>query len=106
MALRSVTVSSAGALAAEPAAAVARATRKDVVTSLGFDGADLSLYRVVKERRATFAQTPGQVLRCPGTRSSMANACLAGHWVDTGLPATIEGAIRSGRMAATAVLER
>lgn len=100
----SVTVSAAGALAAAPAAAIARATWKDVVTSLGLDGADLPPYRVVKEKRATFAQTPGQVLRRPGTRSRMANVYLAGDWVDTGLPATIEGAIRSGQMAAKAIL--
>ena len=100
----SVTVSAAAALAAKPAIAIARATWKDVVAALGLNGADFPVYRVVKEKRATFAQTPDQVLRRPGTRCRMANVYLAGDWVDTGLPATIEGAIRSGQMAANAAL--
>ena len=58
---------------------------------------------MVKEKRATFAQTPAQVKLRPGTRSRFANLYLAGDWIDTGLPATIESAVRSGRMAARAV---
>ena len=57
-------------------------------------------WRVVKERRATFAATPAQERRRPGTRTALANLALAGDWTATGLPATIEGAIRSGRAAA------
>lgn len=56
-------------------------------------------FRVVKEKRATFLQTPEQVQRRPGCRTSHGNLFLAGDWTDTGLPATIEGAIRSGRLA-------
>jgi len=100
----SVTASAAAALAAEPAVAIARATWKDVVATLGFAGSDLPVYRVVKEKRATFAQTPEQVLQRPGARFWKGNVYLAGDWVDTGLPATIEGAIRSGQTAAKAAL--
>ena len=59
--------------------------------------------RVVKEKRATFAQTPGQVRRRPSTGSEFANLFLAGDWIDTGLPATIESAVRSGQMAARVI---
>lgn len=60
--------------------------------------------RVVKERRATFAATAEQDSRRPPTRTALANLVLAGDWTATGLPATIEGAIRSGRTAAVHLL--
>jgi uncharacterized protein with NAD-binding domain and iron-sulfur cluster len=56
--------------------------------------------RIVKERRATFRATPAQLRRRPPTATGWANLALAGDYVDTGLPATIEGAIRSGFAAA------
>jgi uncharacterized protein with NAD-binding domain and iron-sulfur cluster len=57
-------------------------------------------YRVVKERRATIAATAAQERLRPGARTRLRNLALAGDWTATGLPATIEGAIRSGRAAA------
>ena len=60
-------------------------------------------YRVVKERRATFAATATQERLRPGARTALTNLVLAGDWTATGLPATIEGAIRSGRTAAEAL---
>ena len=62
-------------------------------------------HRVIKEKRATFAQTPGNLKRRPGVRSGYSNLLLAGDWTDTGLPATIEGSIRSGFKAAEEVLK-
>ena len=41
----------------------------------------------------------------PGTRTAVADLFLAGDWTDTGLPATIEGAVVSGNRAAAAVVE-
>jgi squalene-associated FAD-dependent desaturase len=60
---------------------------------------------VVREPRATFTLAPGQPPR-PSTVTPAAGLFLAGDWVDTGLPATIEGAVRSGHAAAEAVLAR
>ena len=54
----------------------------------------------MRERRATFAATPAEAARRPGARTRYANLVLAGDWTDTGLPATIEGSIRSGLTAA------
>ncbi len=55
---------------------------------------------VVREKRATFSVAPGQPQR-PATRTSIPGLLLAGDWIDTGLPATIEGAVRSGHIAAS-----
>ncbi|GAB6967305.1 hydroxysqualene dehydroxylase HpnE [Komagataeibacter kakiaceti JCM 25156] len=62
--------------------------------------------RIVREKRATFAATPAQDRLRPATRTMATNLLLAGDWTATGLPATIEGAIRSGRAAAQAVHAR
>ena len=58
---------------------------------------------VVRERRATFSLAPGQPPR-PGTQTAVRGLLLAGDWVDTGLPATIEGAVVSGHRAALLAL--
>ena len=65
---------------------------------------DLPPVRIVKERRATFAATPDQNAKRPASRTQWANLVLAGDWIRTGLPATIEGAVRSGNEAASIVL--
>jgi zeta-carotene desaturase len=57
---------------------------------------------VVREKQATFSLAPGQPDR-PGVRTAIGNLFLAGDWTDTGLPATIEGAVVSGHRAAAAV---
>lgn len=58
---------------------------------------------VVRERRATFSVAPGQPPR-PAAKTSISGLFLAGDWIDTGLPATIEGAVRSGHNAAALAL--
>ena len=64
---------------------------------------ELPPWQIVKERRATFAATPEQNRKRPGARTAWDNLLLAGDWTATGLPATIEGALRSGRTAADLV---
>jgi squalene-associated FAD-dependent desaturase len=59
---------------------------------------------VTKERRATFAARPGTATLRPGAATSRPGLAVAGAWTRTGWPATMEGAVRSGRAAATAVL--
>ena len=56
---------------------------------------------VVREPRATFSLAPGQPAR-PPVRTPVRGLYLAGDWIDTGLPATIESAVRSGHWAAAA----
>ena len=57
---------------------------------------------VVRERRATYSLAPGQPKR-PPTVTDVKGLVLAGDWIETGLPATIEGAAVSGRRAAEAI---
>ena len=54
---------------------------------------------VIREPRATFSLAPGQPVR-PSTETDLQGFLLAGDWIDTGLPATIESAVRSGHRAA------
>jgi hydroxysqualene dehydroxylase len=98
--LVSLTVSAADALADEPAEAIAARLWRDTARALDLPPEPQPPARIVKERRATFAQTPAAVARRPGARTRWANLLLAGDWTATGLPATIEGAIRSGHRAA------
>ncbi len=98
----SVTVSGADALADRPREEIAASFWSDIGKVYGLSGAPPA-WRIVKERRATFAATPAESKRRPGARTSMRNLALAGDWTDTGLPATIEGAVRSGHKAARIV---
>ena len=101
-AVASVTVSAADAWMDQDAEAIAHALWPDVAKVLGL-ASEMVAHRVIKERRATFGQTPEALALRPSTRTAYANLFLAGDWTDTGLPATIEGALKSGRMAAQAV---
>ena len=49
--------------------------------------------------------SPEQIALRPGTQTEWKNLFLAGDWTDTGLPATIEGSVRSGNLAADHVLK-
>jgi len=62
-------------------------------------------FRVLKERRATISHSAGTNQQRPPTRSPIHGLYLAGDWVRTGLPATIESACQSGHDAAAAILE-
>lgn len=66
--------------------------------------AELRRAVVVREKRSTFSVAPGQPRR-PKTRTSLPGLFLAGDWIDTGLPATIESAVVSGHAAAAAVID-
>jgi hypothetical protein len=95
----SVTVSAADRFNDAEREPVARKIWEEVAKIAGLKDA-LPTWQIVKERRATFAATPGQNALRPSAQTRWSNLFLAGDWTATGLPATIEGAIRSGETAA------
>jgi hydroxysqualene dehydroxylase len=101
----SVTISAANRLVETQAEALAATVWPEVCAALDLpSGAKMPAWRVLKEKRATFAATAAQERLRPGPRVGLSNLALAGDWTATGLPATIEGAIRSGRRAAQVIL--
>ncbi|MSO70823.1 MAG: phytoene dehydrogenase [Alphaproteobacteria bacterium] len=100
----SVTVSAADAIAAKPAEEIAALMWRDVTRAIGQLGALLPPVRVIKEKRATPAQTPEFARSRLPAKTRWQNLFLAGDWTATGLPATIEGAIASGQEAALQVV--
>ena len=99
----SVTVSAADALVDHPVEELAVTLWRDVAAACGLPERPVPPCRILKERRATFRATPVQLKKRPMPRTRWNNLLLAGDYVDTGLPATIEGAIRSGLAAAEAI---
>ena len=98
----SVTVSGADRLLEDDREDLARRLWADVA-ALHHLPPEAPPWQIVKERRATFAATPEQDALRPTARTQWDNLLLAGDWTATGLPATIEGALRSGRTAADLV---
>jgi len=100
-----VTISDGGTLFDVARPELAQAIWNDVAAVTGLSAA-LPPWQLVRERRATFASTPEQNARRPGPHTRWSNMLLAGDWTATGLPATIESAIRSGYRAAALVGNR
>jgi squalene-associated FAD-dependent desaturase len=98
--IASVTVSAAEDLVDQPQESIAGRMWREVAKALGLGSRPIPPFRIVKEKRATFAQTPAEAARRAGCRTAWRNLFLAGDWTATGLPATIEGAVRSGYTAA------
>ena len=99
-------------LIASGADAVCAATNEELIATAvrelrgalpGFRDTPLRHAVVMRERRATFSLKPGGPAR-PGTATPVTGLFLAGDWIETGLPATIEGAVISGHQAAQAVV--
>ncbi|HEY2884855.1 MAG TPA: hydroxysqualene dehydroxylase HpnE [Rhizomicrobium sp.] len=101
----SITVSGADAIVEKDREELARAFWSDVARVLDLPPV-LPPWQIVKERRATFAATPEQAALRPRAITRWRNLLLAGDWTDTGLPATLEGAVRSGQKAARLALSK
>lgn len=103
----SVTVSAAEALAGLSAAVIAERLWSDVVRGLDLPAAAQPLaWRVIKEHRATPLQDHAFQQARPSTRTRWRNLALAGDWIDTGLPCTLEAAIVSGEAACAWIIGR
>jgi hypothetical protein len=100
----SVTVSGADRLVEDDREDLARRLRADVARTLDLGDTPLPAWQIVKEKRATFAATPAvDAIRPHARAAGLSNLVLAGDWTQTGLPATIEGALRSGETAAALI---
>jgi squalene-associated FAD-dependent desaturase len=98
----SVTISAGDAWVDTPREDLARCIWAEVAEVAGLTG-EPPRWQIVRERRATFAASPEQDALRPGAATRWRNLALAGDWTQTGLPATIEGAVRSGVTAAQAL---
>ncbi|MBB3260165.1 squalene-associated FAD-dependent desaturase [Paraburkholderia bannensis] len=76
----------------------------DVAAAASLPVEPLPAWQIASDAQAVFAATPQEELRRPSARTRWNNLTLAGDWTATGLPASIEGAIRSGRKAADLLL--
>lgn len=99
----SVTISNADRFVEAPREQFAAQIWAEVCQVAGIQ-AELPAWQIVRERRATFEATPEQNALRPGPVTQCKNLFLAGDWTDTGVPATIEGSVRSGHRAAELVL--
>jgi len=98
--IASITISAPGPLAQADDAALLPRLWGETRQALALpDDAHYLAGRIIKERRAVFDQSPAGVSRRPEARTPIANLLLAGDWIDTGLPATIESALRAGNRA-------
>ena len=96
----SVTISDADRFLDTPKDELAATLWREVATVVGRDPDAVPPCRIIREKRATFAATPEQDALRPGPETAWRNLFLAGDWTQTGLPATIEGSLRSGNRAA------
>ncbi len=95
----SVTISGADRLLDTPREELSGQIWPEVARIAGIAG-PLPPWQIVRERRATFAALARENAKRPGAQTQWSNLFLAGDWTATGLPATIEGSIRSGNRAA------
>ncbi|XYJ08594.1 hydroxysqualene dehydroxylase HpnE [Telluria sp. B2] len=101
--LLAVVVSTAGAAAALDQDALAALIGVQLAQAFGQPALSTPLWRrVITEKRATFACTPG--LTRPGNETGLPGLVLAGDYTASDYPATLESAVRSGQAAATAIL--
>ncbi len=101
-----VSLSAASSWLATPADDLIAMTRAELARLFPEVGAAQLLDAVViRERAATFAGRPGTGALRPAARTAVPGVYLAGAWTDTGWPATMEGAVRSGAAASRALLD-
>ncbi len=101
----SATISAADRFVETSREELAQAIWNDVARLTGTNG-EMPPWHIVKERRATFAALPEENAKRPRAETEFANLFLAGDWTATGLPATIEGAVLSGKTAANVMLAK
>lgn len=100
----SITVNDAQRLLGTPREELAATLWQEAAKAAKLPVTPMPAWQIVAEKHATFAAVPSQENLRPGTRTRWPNLMLAGDWTATGLPATIESAIRSGHKAADSLM--
>ena len=95
----SITISGSDRLTGQPREELAAKLWGEIAAVTGLPG-DLPPWQIVNEKRATMVASPAQDAKRPGPKTQWRNLLLAGDWTQTGLPATIEGAVLCERAAA------
>ncbi|WP_337871793.1 hydroxysqualene dehydroxylase HpnE [Ignavibacterium sp.] len=81
-----------------------RSILNELKSFIPINNEDVSCYKIIKEKRATFIPDGITLENRPSAETKIKNLFLAGDWTDTKLPATIESAIKSGRIAAEKII--
>jgi squalene-associated FAD-dependent desaturase len=102
----SVTISAAESFVDRSNLEIANHLWDEITKILNRNMGRLPPWRVIKERRATIAQTPAIARQRTRAVTKLDNLFIAGDWTNTGLPATIDGAITSGNRAARLAITR
>tara|TARA_B100000686_G_C16760048_1_gene958051 strand:- start:426 stop:1691 length:1266 start_codon:yes stop_codon:yes gene_type:complete len=92
----SITISAANYLNKFDNNKISEIVWSDVKKTFNLGNIEKPKYKIIREKMATFVQSPKEIYKKPKMHTKYKNICLAGDWIDTGLPATIEGAITSG----------
>ncbi len=94
----SMVISDAGDFASVPKEELFDTAALQLEKYLGISKDKIISHKIIKEKRATFIPSNDILHKRPGAQTWLKNFFLAGDWVDTGLPATIESAVKSGRI--------
>ena len=92
----SVTISAANNLNKYNNKSISEMVWNEIVKIFKLNKDSMPKYKIIREKMATFVQSPKEIFRKPKMFTKYSNIFLAGDWIDNGLPATIEGAITSG----------
>ncbi len=98
-----IVISDANELAAKSDAEVISIVKEEMQKYFLIRPELITDYKIIKEKRATFIPSKDIIHKRPDQKTKIKNLVLAGDWVDTGLPSTIESAVKSGRIAAEIV---
>ncbi len=97
-------ISDADYLIDKPAEEIYKMCVDELIKCTKLKESDYTHYKVLKEKRATFVPSNKINYIRPSSNTKIANLFLAGDWTDTGLPSTIESAVKSGRVASELIL--
>ena len=96
----SLVISDANALTEVPKEEIFDIAALQLEKYLGISKDEIISYKIIKEKRATFVPLNDILDKRPGPYTELKNFYLAGDWINTGLPSTIESAVKSGKLVA------